>query len=102
MQVPAEIVKAMGQRLQELRDRAGLTQLALAERAGIPVSSLRNWEQGRVLPQLDAAWRLAKALCITLDELAGKVFEEAPPAEKSRAAAAKPADKAKARKAKGK
>jgi transcriptional regulator with XRE-family HTH domain len=96
VKVPAETVKAMGQRLQELRDRAGLTQQALAQCAGIPVSSLRNWEQGRVLPQLDAAYRLAKAMNITLDELAGKVFMGA-------AAKKKPAPKGKTRprKAKG-
>lgn len=71
-------VIAMGQRLQELRLKAGLSQSQLARTAGVPVGSLKNWEQGRRLPQLDAAWRLANALGISLDELAGKVFEPAP------------------------
>jgi transcriptional regulator with XRE-family HTH domain len=89
----------MGQRLQELRERAGLTQPALAEAAGVPVGSLRNWEQGLVLPQLPAAYRLAKALSITLDELAGKVFEEKPPVPKKKPAPK--GSKVKGRKAKG-
>ena len=61
----------MGQRLQRLRQAAGLSQPQLAEAAAVPVASLRNWEQGRRLPQLDAAARLASALGVSLDELAG-------------------------------
>ena len=72
--------ETMGQRLQRLRRSAGLSQPRLAEAAAVPVASLRNWEQGRRLPQLDAAVRLAKALGITLDELAGGLLE-GPPAE---------------------
>lgn len=71
----SEEAKAMGIRLGDLRRGAGMSQAELAEAAGIPVTSLRNWEQGRRLPQLDAAFRLAKAMNITLDDLAGQVFE---------------------------
>ena len=71
----------MGERLQQLRHDAGLSQSELANAAGVPVASLKNWEQGRRLPQFDAAWRLAKALRITLDELAGNVFA-GPPEQK--------------------
>lgn len=66
----------MGLRLQSLRQSAGMSQSELATAAGVPVSSLKNWEQGRRLPQLDAAWRLAKALSISLDKLTENVFEE--------------------------
>jgi len=69
-------VIAMGLRLQEFRQRAGLSQEQLAKAARLPAGSLRNWEQGRRLPRLDAAYRLAKALGITIDELAGDVFAE--------------------------
>lgn len=69
---------AMGLRLQELRHEKGLSQAQLAKVAGVPAASLRNWEQGRRLPMLDAAFKIAKALGITLDELAGKVFETTP------------------------
>lgn len=33
-----------------IRRRLGLTQAAFAKRYGIPVATLRNWEQGRTQP----------------------------------------------------
>src|SRR5437763_842363 len=75
--------ETMGQRLQRLRQAAGFSQPRLAAAAAVRVSSLRNWEQGRRLPQLDAAARLAKALGITLGELAGGILEGPPAAQAS-------------------
>ena len=71
----------MGTRLQELRQKAGLSQSQLAKAAGIPAGSLRNWEQGKRHLQLEAAYKLARAMNISLDELAGKVFEGEPAAK---------------------
>ena len=59
--------KAIGQRMRDLRTSAGMSQPQLARAAGIPVASLRNWEQGRRAPLLDTAARLAKALKVSLD-----------------------------------
>jgi transcriptional regulator with XRE-family HTH domain len=73
----------MGERFQELRQARGFSQSELAKVAGLPVSSLKNWEQGRREPLLSAAYQLAKALGITLDHLAGTVFKDAP-AKKSK------------------
>jgi transcriptional regulator with XRE-family HTH domain len=56
--------------LQELRKAAGLSQSELARLAGESVDSLRNWEQGRVLPKIDAVTKIAKALGVSLDLLA--------------------------------
>jgi transcriptional regulator with XRE-family HTH domain len=50
------------QRLRELRDRAGLTQEALAEASGIPVWTVRNYEQGRREPN----WKGFLQLVVTL------------------------------------
>lgn len=44
---------AFGRRVRAVRQKLGLTQPAFAERFRFPVSSLRDWEQGRRLP--DAA-----------------------------------------------
>jgi transcriptional regulator with XRE-family HTH domain len=74
--------EAMGGRLQELRHGAGMSQSELADAAGVPVASLKNWEQGRRLPGLDAAVRLAAAMGISLDHLAGDVFPKQLPAKK--------------------
>jgi transcriptional regulator with XRE-family HTH domain len=63
--------KAMGKRLQELRLSKELSQTQLAKLAGVPVGSLRSWEYGRREPLLSTAARLAIALGVSLDELAG-------------------------------
>lgn len=61
--------ETMGQRLQRLRERINLSQPQFAAKAGVPVGTLRNWEQDWRLPSLPAAVRLAAALGVTVDEL---------------------------------
>jgi transcriptional regulator with XRE-family HTH domain len=63
---------AMGERLRELRLRAGLTQEKLARKADVGNDAVRNWEKGRREPVLSNAVKLADALGCTLDELAGR------------------------------
>lgn len=41
---------AWGRRLKKLRKATGLTQIEVAETLAIPLTTLRNWEQGRVEP----------------------------------------------------
>jgi len=62
----------MAANLKALRERAGLTQAELAGAAGVPLGTLRCWEQATRGPLLAAAARLADALGCTLDELAGR------------------------------
>ncbi len=59
-------------RLKRLREAAGWTQDLLADRAGLSVAAVRQWEQGRREPSLGMARRLAEALGVSLDRLAGK------------------------------
>jgi transcriptional regulator with XRE-family HTH domain len=49
----------------------GLTQATLAERAGVHVRQIRRYESGEQQPVLAVAARIAAALDVTLDELAG-------------------------------
>jgi transcriptional regulator with XRE-family HTH domain len=49
---------------------AAATQLAAAAR--VPVSTLRQWEQGRRLPSLEGFFALADGLGVSLDVLAGR------------------------------
>jgi transcriptional regulator with XRE-family HTH domain len=56
--------------LQRLRRNAGMSQTDLAQLSGTSIDTIRNWEQGRATPKIDAAGRLAKALGVTLDQLA--------------------------------
>ena len=61
----------MGNRIQRLRLAANMSQSDLARVAEVPIGTLRNYEQDRRVPHLDIAARLAQALSVTLDELAG-------------------------------
>jgi transcriptional regulator with XRE-family HTH domain len=76
---------AIGKRLQQIRVAAGISQPALAEAAGIPVGTLRNLEQGRRIPRLDTAAKLASALGVTVDALLsdnGPAAAQRPPRRK--------------------
>ena len=73
----------MGERLAELRRRAQLTQEGLARAAGVGTDAVRKWERGKRTPSFDMAAKLADALGVSLDELAGRETsprpEPAPP-----------------------
>jgi len=45
--------------VRELRRRARLTQLEFAARLGVPVETIRNWEQGKRAPRGPARALLA-------------------------------------------
>lgn len=51
-----------GQLIREARRRAGLSQAALAARAGTAQSGIARWESGRTAPSLDDVRRLVR-LC---------------------------------------
>ena len=59
-----------GGHLRALRGEAGVSRAALARRAGVPVSTLRNWENDRGFPDLAAFLRLAEALGVPAERLA--------------------------------
>jgi putative transcriptional regulator len=54
---PADVVTAPG--VRDLRRRACLTQLEFASRLGVPVETIRNWEQGKRMPRGPARALLA-------------------------------------------
>jgi transcriptional regulator with XRE-family HTH domain len=54
------------EKLRELRAASQLTQQELADRAGMPLGTLRNFEQGIRTPMLATAAKLAKALGVSL------------------------------------
>jgi transcriptional regulator with XRE-family HTH domain len=55
--------------IQKLREQAGLSQSELARKAGVPVRSVQNWEQGHRLPRPQALLPLAGALGVAVDKL---------------------------------
>ena len=62
-----------GKRLKELRQKAGLTQPQLAERAKLSKAGIANLEQGRTSP----AWATLQALLGALD-VSGEAFNQEP------------------------
>jgi transcriptional regulator with XRE-family HTH domain len=58
----SEDQRERGRRLREARNRAGLTQEELADRAGLPRTNLPGWERGTRGIGQETAKRLAEQL----------------------------------------
>lgn len=71
--IPSWAEMAFAERLAALRKTSGLTQQALAHRAGVHVTLLRRYEAGKVQPSIDALRRIAVALSVSADLL---LFDE--------------------------
>jgi transcriptional regulator with XRE-family HTH domain len=77
-----EAIMPIGDRLKRLRTAAGLTQQALATKAGLSMSAIIHIEKGRIPdPRGSTLKALAGALGVTVDELLSEDEPEAPPAE---------------------
>jgi putative transcriptional regulator len=59
----------MNNRVRELRTAAGMRQEDLADRVGVSRQTIISVESGRYNPSLELAWRLSKALGITIEGL---------------------------------
>jgi transcriptional regulator with XRE-family HTH domain len=68
---------SFGGHLRTLRREAGLSRAELARRADVPVSTLRNWENGRGFPRVSAFLRPAEALGVPAERLAEGVDDPA-------------------------
>ncbi|MBD2021237.1 helix-turn-helix transcriptional regulator [Leptolyngbya sp. FACHB-36] len=56
-------------RLRLLRERAGLTLPELPRQVGVSDRNVWDWERGLVMPRLDRAVILARALNVSLKDL---------------------------------
>jgi putative transcriptional regulator len=56
---PEETAPAPAPAVRDLRKRARLTQQEFAARLGVPVETIRNWEQGKRMPRGPARALLA-------------------------------------------
>lgn len=65
--------------LNELQ-RQNMTQIELCDSIGISVNTFRGWVSKKVQPPVDIAYKISKALNITLDQLISGKPEH--PAEK--------------------
>lgn len=74
---PAQIApRATEPEVRDLRRRAQLTQIEFAARLGVPVETIRNWEQGKRSPRGPA-----RALLAVIAHAPDTVFAALAPAE---------------------
>jgi transcriptional regulator with XRE-family HTH domain len=60
---------SFGQKLREIRRAKGLTQQGLADKAGIPQTTISGWENAGYLPNLIDGYKVAVALGISISDL---------------------------------
>ncbi len=60
--------------IKDARKRAGLTQAQASEKSGIPLGTLRRWEQGINEPSIESIVQLADLYSVSTDELLGSSF----------------------------
>jgi transcriptional regulator with XRE-family HTH domain len=68
----AEPIARLARRVSVARQRAGLTQAELAEATGVTDETISRIERGRYEPAVSTLFRLAEALDVSLDYLAGE------------------------------
>ena len=61
----------LGQRIQELRKGAGLTQEQLAERMGVTRQAVSKWESDGGVPELDTLIAMSRLFHVTIGQLLG-------------------------------
>jgi DNA-binding XRE family transcriptional regulator len=76
-------MQAFAQRLQQLREKAGLTQKQLADASGVNVWAIRGYEQGRREPKWKVAIQLARALGVTVEAFADCSSQDEPACEEA-------------------
>jgi transcriptional regulator with XRE-family HTH domain len=86
------IQKQIGQRIQLLRDAAGLTQAQLADRAGVNPEHISRIERAEKGPSIELLDRIASALGLPIRDLFD--FEEEPTHDLRKAAIASLLDSA--------
>lgn len=66
----------MGQKIKQLRLKAGLTQEQLAEQLGVSAQSVSKWENAASMPDISLLPALSGAFGVTIDELFGLTTEQ--------------------------
>lgn len=65
----AEFRTCFGNKLKELRIKAGLTQQEVSKAVGVYPHIVISWEKGKCVPRVDKAKALAEALGVQVDEI---------------------------------
>lgn len=71
-------------RLKELREKAGLSQNALAKQLGFAQSTVGMWESGKNKPEYDTLTQIADFFNVSTDYLTGREKEKTPTVQDGR------------------
>ena len=66
---PNRTLRALANRIKDLRDQKGISQEELAHRAGLSRTGMGFLETGKRWPRFDTLMKVADGLNITVDEL---------------------------------
>ena len=78
-----DLKEMIGSRIQEIRNKKGITQDRLSEKAGISPKYLSSIERGKENPTLDTILKLARSLDVKPDEFFTHLEIEDPAKRKS-------------------
>lgn len=62
----------LSERIRQLREARGITQVELAKRLSVTKQSVSNWENNNIQPSVEMAVSIADFFGITLDDLLGR------------------------------
>lgn len=65
----ATITQRFGNQVKKLREQKKMSQLALAQKAGLDLTTINEIENGNRDPMLKTIWKLANALGVKLSQL---------------------------------
>ncbi len=65
----ATITQRLGFQIKKLRGRKGMSQLDLAQKANVDLTTVNEIENGNREPMLRTMWKIANALEVKLSEL---------------------------------
>ena len=68
----------LGEKLRKVREERGLSREALAQKLGIALAQLLDWEEDREAPDLEHLAKLCDGLGITIDDLLKDSFNTHP------------------------
>jgi transcriptional regulator with XRE-family HTH domain len=67
-----DFAKQLGRRMRRARIERGITQTELAAAAEVGANYVPRLERGEMVPSVEAAFRIARALGVSLDSLCGR------------------------------
>ena len=67
-----DFAQQLGRRTRRARLERGMTQSELAHAARVGANYIPRLERGELVPSVEAAYRIARALGVSLDEMCGR------------------------------